>query len=140
MTRNTQHITGKNRYRQQVWLGLILMMVFSGPSLILASGEKNDSIPLAAGMAVNKSQSLMEQDKPDQALAVLIRYSEKLAEPVHFYIDFLTGICHTELGQTGEAAAAFQRAVDKNRTCPRPGSTWPGAGMNRDRWPWRPGL
>ncbi len=76
MTRNTQHITGKNRYRQQVWLGLILMMVFSGPSLILASGEKNDSIPLAAGMAVNKSQSLMEQDKPDQALAVLIRYSE----------------------------------------------------------------
>ncbi len=113
MTRNTQHITGKNRYRQQVWLGLILMMVFSGPSLILASGEKNDSIPLAAGMAVNKSQSLMEQDKPDQALAVLIRYSEKLAEPVHFYIDFLTGICHTELGQTGEAAAAFQRAVDK---------------------------
>jgi predicted Zn-dependent protease len=43
----------------------------------------------------------------------LIRYSEKQAEPVHFYIDFLTGICHTELGQTGSAATAFQRAVDK---------------------------
>jgi tetratricopeptide (TPR) repeat protein len=102
-----------NRYRRQVWLGLILIMVFSGPGLTLASGEKNGPMPLAAGMAVTRAQSLMAEDKPDQALAVLIRYSEKQAEPVHFYIDFLAGICHTELGQTGEAAAEFQRAVEK---------------------------
>lgn len=113
MTRNTQYITGKNRYHRQVWLGLILIMVFSGSDLTLASGEKNDPIPLGAGMAVNKAQSLMAEDRPDQALAVLSRYSEKQAEPVHFYIDFLAGLCHTELGQTGSAAAAFQRAVDK---------------------------
>jgi tetratricopeptide (TPR) repeat protein len=113
MTRNTQHIREKNRYRRRFWLGLILIMVFSGPGLTLASGEKNDPMPLAAGMAVTRAQSLMAEEKPDQALAVLIRYSEKQAEPVHFYIDFLTGICHTELGKTGSAAAAFQRAVDK---------------------------
>ncbi len=113
MIRNTQQMKEMNRYRRQLWLGLILIMVFSGPGLTLASGEKNDPMPLAAGMAVTRAQSLMAEEKPDQALAVLIRYSEKQAEPVHFYIDFLTGICHTELGQTGSAATAFQRAVDK---------------------------
>jgi predicted Zn-dependent protease len=113
MIRNTQQKKKMNRYRRQLWLGLILIMVFSGPGLTLASGEKNDPMPLAAGMAVTRAQSLMAEEKPDQALAVLIRYSEKQAEPVHFYIDFLTGICHTELGQTGSAATAFQRAVDK---------------------------
>jgi len=113
MIRNTQHMTEMNRYRLQVCLALILIMFFSGTGLTLASGEKTDPMPLAAGMAVTRARSLMAEDKPDQALAVLSRYSEKPAEPVHFYIDFLTGICHTELGQTGAAAAAFQRAVEK---------------------------
>jgi tetratricopeptide (TPR) repeat protein len=103
----------RGRFMRLPGLLMILLMVFSEPGLPLAAGEKKGPMSLAAGMAVNKAQSLMAEDKPDQALAVLIRYSEKQAEPVHFYIDFLAGICHTELGQTREAAAAFQRAVDK---------------------------
>lgn len=104
---------------QQKWgmrmlvLLMALLTIVAGPGVALAAGEENDPMPLAAGMAVTRAQSLMAEDKPDQALAVLTRYSEKQAAPVHFYIDFLAGICHTELGQTGEAAAAFQRAVDK---------------------------
>jgi tetratricopeptide (TPR) repeat protein len=92
---------------------LLLLMAFSGPAQTLASSAGKENMPLGAGMAVNKAQSLMAEGKADQALAVLARYSEKQGKEVHFYIDFLTGFCHTELGQTGAAAAAFQRAVEK---------------------------
>ena len=101
--------------RRQVWIVLlmVLIMAFSGPVQTLAATAGNENMPLGAGMVVNRAQSLMAEGKPDQALAVLIRYSEKQAEEVHFYIDFLTGFCHTGIGQTGAAAAAFQRAVEK---------------------------
>ncbi len=100
---------------RQVWgvLMLVLMLAFTGPAQTLAATAGKESMPLGAGMAVNQAQSLMAQGKPDQALAVLTRYSEKQGKAVHFYIDFLTGFCHTELGQTGAAAAAFQRTVEK---------------------------
>ncbi len=92
---------------------LLLLMVFSGPLQTAAAKAGKENMSLAAGMAVNKAQSLMAEEKPDQALAVLTRYSKKQGEKVHHYIDFLSGICHTEMGQTGPAAAAFQQAVEK---------------------------
>jgi tetratricopeptide (TPR) repeat protein len=92
---------------------LLLMMAFSCPPQTAAAKAGKENMSLAAGMAVNKVQSLMAEEKPDQALAVLTRYSEKQGGNVHHYIDFLSGICHTELGQTGLAAAAFQQAVEK---------------------------
>jgi tetratricopeptide (TPR) repeat protein len=112
MTRYILQTNGKEQSWRQLWLMLvmILVLVVTGPPRILAAKE---NMPLAAGMAVNKAQSLMAEGKPDQALAVLTQYSEKQGKDVHFYIDFLTGFCHTELGQTGAAAAAFQRTVEK---------------------------
>ncbi|MFO7911795.1 MAG: tetratricopeptide repeat protein [Desulfotignum sp.] len=112
MTRHILETNGKKQSCRQLWLMLvmILVLVVTGPPRILAAKE---NMPLAAGMAVNKAQSLMAEEKPDQALAVLTRYSEKQAGNVHYYIDFLTGFCHTELGQIGPAAEAFQRTVEK---------------------------
>jgi len=115
MTRYIKQGNGIIRCRRQVWgvLMLVLVMAFSGPVQTLAATAGKENMPLGAGMAVNKAQSLMAEGKADQALAVLTRYSEKKGKEVHFYIDFLTGFCHTELGQTGAAAAAFQRTVEK---------------------------
>jgi tetratricopeptide (TPR) repeat protein len=112
MTRHILQTNGKNRCCRQVWLMLvmILVLIVTGSPRTLAAKE---NMSLAAGMAVNSAQSLMAEEKPDQALAVLTRYSEKQGENVHHYINFLSGICHTELGQTGLAAAAFQQAVEK---------------------------
>jgi len=102
------------RCRRQVWAVLLLLLTaFSGPLQTAAAKTGEENMSLAAGMAVNKARSLMAEEKPALALAVLIRYSEKHGENVHHYIDFLSGICHTDLGQTGPAAAAFQRTVEK---------------------------
>jgi tetratricopeptide (TPR) repeat protein len=114
MTRYIKQGNGIIRCRRQVWaVMLLLMMAFSCPPQTAAAKAGKENMSLAAGMAVNKVQSLMAEEKPDQALAVLTRYSEKQGGNVHHYIDFLSGICHTELGQTGLAAAAFQQAVEK---------------------------
>jgi tetratricopeptide (TPR) repeat protein len=114
MTRYIKQGNGIIRCRRQVWaVLLLLMMAFSCPPQTAAAKAGKENMSLAAGMAVNKVQSLMAEEKPEQALAVLTRYSEKQAGNVHHYINFLSGICHTELGQTGLAAAAFQQAVEK---------------------------
>ncbi|MBG0778447.1 MAG: tetratricopeptide repeat protein [Desulfotignum balticum] len=128
MTRHILQTNGKKQPCRQLWLMLvmILVLVVTGPPRILAAKE---NMPLAAGMAVNKAQSLMAEEKPDQALAVLTRYSEKQAGNVHYYIDFLTGFCHTELGQTGPAAEAFQRTVEK-----KPGLTEAWLNLARCRY------
>ena len=116
MIRHIRQGIRKIRCRSQGWVVLMLIMLlmaFSGPVQTLAATAGKENMPLGAGMAVNKAQSLMAEGKADQALAVLTRYSEKQGKEVHFYIDFLTGFCFTELGQTRAAAAAFQRAVEK---------------------------
>lgn len=56
-------------HRQAWTVLLLLLMAFSGPLQTAAATAGKENMSLAAGMAVNKAQSLMAEEKPGQALA-----------------------------------------------------------------------
>jgi hypothetical protein len=72
MIRHIRQGIRKIRCRSQGWVVLMLIMLlmaFSGPVQTLAATAGKENMPLGAGMAVNKAQSLMAEGKADQALA-----------------------------------------------------------------------
>ena len=89
-----------------------------------------EDLPFSAGICVNKANVLIQNEKIDQAIIVLEKFSQRqygVDKDVatqkgydHFYIDFLLGNCFLMLDQGGDdpalvkkAAQAYERAVEK---------------------------
>ena len=99
---------------------------------INASAESKEALPLAAGICINKVESLIQKNKLKEAIALLENFKAKQKEVdtataakkgyTHYYIDFLLGntlLMRSEADTQQrtallkQAAAAYEKAVSK---------------------------
>ncbi|WP_457552822.1 tetratricopeptide repeat protein [Desulfobacula sp.] len=107
-----------------------LLFIFLIVLLLPMDIRAAEDLPFVAGICVNKANTLIQNEKIDQAIIVLEEFAQKrygVDKEVaaqkgydHFYIDFLLGNCLLMLDQRGDekafvtkAALAYERAVEK---------------------------